>query len=339
MKNKKEREESADFGEVSKELFNLLPIRDLQEIFREIENFDGETPQTLLSKIKNRSFTIKKVSDEERKTFQKNLINFIRSPEYTLLVSTQLKRSTKFIKENLKKDSRHSLLLKLIGRADEKIAFASLHFLIVFLDEEQNLILSSRALNLLGKISNTSKERRKNLVVDLFKELPEPLYRRYLETIWRLSYLMESKIFPEQSPKFGELVIQSAHRLKKFPGLVISEMKLLRNSFAHNNFEYSLDDDSFTVWDENIPRTKMTANLIVKIANDATSICTETLPRVAQLYFLRNFLADSGFLEIYLQKIPTLASGNQNEVSKAEIELRSFMESLTKPMVNFFQHT
>jgi len=230
--------------------------------------------------------------------------------------------------------------MNLINKADENIEYVSLPFIIPFLDSERNFILFCKPIKLLEEINNSNGERRKNFVVELFREIPQPLYHNYLQVVWALSYLAESKMIPKETKqkKFGSLVYDSATRLKDFPGLVESKMKLLRNSFAHRNFEYNLGDDSFVVWDDNIPKEKMTADEIIKIAKDVTIMCIETFPFTAQLYFLRNFYLNSGLLDISLEKIPALTSGNPLEISKAENELSDFGKLLTEPMRNFFQN-
>lgn len=139
------------------------------------------------------------------------------------------------------------------------------------------------------------------------------------------------------TPTFGELVNQSANRLKDFPSLVESEMKVLRNSFVHKNFEYFLQYDSFVIWDKNTPKIQKTADEIVEIVNNVTSMCVDTFPLVAHLYLLRNFYLDSGLLEMQFKNIPALTSGDALESSKAEEEISAFVKLLTEPMVKFFQ--
>ncbi len=266
------------------------------------------------------------------------MLKAIRSPEYASLIKAEYEKSVKHIKKYLEKDSRYSLLINLINKADKDVEFVSLPLLMPFLDTEKNFILFCKPLKLLEEINNSIGEKRKNSVVELFREIPEPHYYKYLEAIWRLSFLSERKIFPKDTPRdFGELVFQSANRLKDFSGLVIDDMKLLRNSFAHSNFKYNFDGDSYEIWDRNTQPIKMSADKIVKIANDATLMCVETFPLIAQLYFLSNFYLNSGLLDIYLQNIPALASGNALEISKAENEILAFGQLLTEPMRVFFQ--
>ncbi|MGI8788873.1 MAG: hypothetical protein ACR2HG_14060 [Pyrinomonadaceae bacterium] len=169
-------------------------------------------------------------------------------------------------------------MLKLINKAGEKVEFISLSLLKRHLELEQNFVLYCKPINLLEKVKINGKEKRANLVVELIREISEPLYRNYLETVWRLSYIAESEMFPLKTLDFGELVNQSANRLKEFPNLVSNEMRLLRNSFTHKNFDYNLQDDSFIIWDKNSPKTKISADEVVKIANDVTLICVEIFP-------------------------------------------------------------
>jgi len=334
----KESKNINEFEEFGKELINLLPVNNLKKVFKQFEHFDGQTPETLLAKIKSKSLKSKKTSAEEQKSFQAKLLNAIRSPEYASLIKAEYEKSVKHIKKYLEKDSRYSLLINLINKADKNVEFVSLPLLMPFLDMEKNFILFCKPIKLLEEINNSNGEKRKNFVVELFREIPEPLYYKYLETILRLSFLSEKKIFLKDTPRdFGDLVFQSANRLKDFSGLVIGEMKLLRNSFAHNNFKYDFDGDSFDIWDRNTELIKMSADEIVKIANDATLMCVVTFPLIAQLYFLRNFYLDSGLLDIYLQNIPALTSGNALETSKAENEFLAFGQLLTEPMRVFFQ--
>ncbi len=326
-----------EFDEFGKELITLLPMNHMQKLFKQLENFDGETPETLLTKIKNKPLSFPRISDEKQKSFQDKFLSTIRNPKYALLIKAQCEENIKFIKTDLKKDSRYSLLINLTNKADKNIELVSLPFLRPFMDFERNFILFCKPINLLEKINKSVGEKRKNFLVELFREIPEPLYKNYSETVWRLSYLAELKMFPKETPKFGELVNQSMNRLRDFPCLVEGKMKLLRNSFAHNNFEYNLEDDSFVVWDDNTPKTNIAADEILKIAKDVTFMCVETFPLFCQLYLMQNFLIDSGFLETYLENISALTSGNPLEVSKAEKELSDFGEILTEPMRNFFQ--
>ena len=65
------------------------------------------------------------------------------------------------------------------------------------------------------------------------------------------------------------------------------------------------------------PPVKITADEIVKIANDITLMCVETFPLVAQLYLIRNFYINSGFLDLQLEKRSALTSENPEEVLEA----------------------
>jgi hypothetical protein len=280
MKKDKSKNHS-DFEEFGKEFISLIPINNLQKTFRQLENFDGGTPETLLAKIKNKPLTLPKLSDEKQKSLQENFLKALRSPEYASLIKAGHKKIVKDIKDHLAKDLRYSQLINLINKADEKIEFVSLAFLMPFLDLERNFILFCKPIKILEEINNSNGEKRKNFIVDIFKEIPEPLYYIYLEVVWKLSYLAELKMFPKDTPKFGALANQSANRLKDFSGLVESRMKYLRNSFFHSNFKYNLNDDSFIVWDDNTPKTKMTADELVKIAKAVTLMCVETFPLVA----------------------------------------------------------
>ena len=321
-----------------KEFIGLLSTNQFQKIIRLIENFDGKLPETLLAKIQTNSLNPKKPSIEEQKSFQDKFLNLVRSPEYASQIKFGFEDCIKDIKKRLEKDSRYSQLLNLISEADKNVEFVSLPFLLPFLDSERNFLDFCKPIKLLEEINESSGEERQNSIVDIFKEIPEPLYFTYLQTIWGLSFLSKKKIIPKDIPKdFGDLVFQSANHLKDFSGLVIDEMKLLRNSFAHNNFKYNFDSDSYDIWDRNTQPIKMSASEIVKIANDATLMCVETFPLIAQLYFLRNFYLNSGLLDIYLQNIPALTSGNALEISKAENEISAFGQLLTEPMRVFFQ--
>jgi hypothetical protein len=335
---KKEPKKLTALDEFSKEFINVLPMNNFQKIFKQIEGFDGETPETLLWKIKNKSSNFPQISDERQKSLQNKFRKAVYSPEYALQMKTKHEETVKFIKSHLKKDSRYSHLINLINKADKNVDFVSLSFLAPFAHPEQNFILLSKPVKLLEEINNNYGEKRKNFIVELFKEIPEPIYKNYLECIYKLSFVAESEKLPTEICDFGDLVVKSSHRLKDFSGLVASEIKLLRNSFAHNNFKYNLNDDSFIVWDKKTPTTKMSANEIVKIANEVTSMCVETFPLVAQLYLIRNFYLNSGFLDLLLEKMPALISENPEEVSKAEKELSDFGQLLTEPMQNFFQN-
>ena len=330
-------EKSNDLKSFGEEFFQLLPMNHINKIFRRFESFDGETPKTLLAQVNSETLKLKQLPDKEQTILQDKFLKAVRNPEFASAMKIGIEENIRFIKTLLKKDSRHSLLLKLINKAEEKIEFVSLPLLKSHLELEQNFILYCKPINLLEKVKTNSKEKRANLIVELIREISEPLYKNYLETVWRLSYVAESEMFPLKALDFGELVSQSANRLKEFPNLVLDEMRLLRNSFTHKNYDYNLQDDSFVVWDKNTPRTKKTADEIVKIASEATFMCVETFPLVAQLYLMRNFFLNSGLLETYFQKMPALTSGNPSEISSAEKELSAFAELIIEPMKEFYQ--
>lgn len=190
---KKAKKHSDDFEAFGKEFVQLLPINQLQKVIRKIETFDGETPKTLLSKIQNQSLNLKKISDKEQRAFQDKFLKAIRNPALGSEITAGMRESIKFIKESLKKDARHSLLLKLISKADEKVEFICLPFLKPFSDLEQNFILFSKPVKLLEEIKSSILEKRANLVVELIRELSEPLYKNYLEAIWRFSFFTEAE--------------------------------------------------------------------------------------------------------------------------------------------------
>ena len=330
---------SDELGKFDKEFSSLFSTNQFQKIIRQIENFDGELPETLLTKVKNKGANSSQISEEKQNLLQKSFFDAVNSAEFNLQIKTGFEQNISFIKDSLKKDSRFSQLLKLIKKADENVEFISLPLLFPFLNLEQNFLSFCKPLKFLEKINNSIEEKRKDSLIDLFREIPEKQYAMYLEVIWKLSFLAENKMFPKKKPKpFGNFVSQSAHRLKDYSGLVESKMGLLRNSFYHYNFKYNLAKDSFIIWDDNVPEIKITADKLAEIANDVTSICIVTFPLVAQLYFLRDFFLESGLLDIWLEKMPMIASENPLEISKAENELSTFGRLLTKPMRIFFQN-
>jgi hypothetical protein len=334
---KEEFDMSDDLKFFSEDLFQLLPMNHIKKIFKRFESFDGETPKTLLAQMNSQTLELKELSEEEQTVLQNNFLKAVCSPDFALAMKTGIADNIKFLETILAKDVRSSHLLKLIDEADKKIKFASISLFWSHLQLEKNFILYCKSINLLEKVKTTRKEKRANHLAELIREISEPLYKNYLETVWRLSYLAESKMFPLKAPDFGELVNQSENRLKDFPNLVSNEMRLFRNSFTHKYFDYNLEDDSFVVWDRKIPKMKKTADEIVKVVSEVTFLCVETFPLVAQYYLMRNLFLNSGLLDAYLQKMPALTSENPLEVSKANKELSDIGQSLFEPMKDFFQ--
>ncbi len=69
---KKVSKNSNEFEEFGEELINSFPANNLKKLFKQFGDFDGQTPETLLAKIKSESLKPKKTSVEEQNFFKLN---------------------------------------------------------------------------------------------------------------------------------------------------------------------------------------------------------------------------------------------------------------------------
>lgn len=321
---------------VGKKLFNMFPeiSSTILALVNITENFDSKSPQTELYKFNKKMEALDHMPERKKKklarllfwAFKKMLKN---EPEPPLVDDL-----CKHAKEQAKKDSRYSLLIKLMNKADEKIPNSSILAIMGYLKPHETLAVNATLAESLEAAEKAHGEHRAKLIRHALLEVSEYAYYPYLLAIFRLSYLAEGEMPPLEILPFGELVKQAANRLKDYPGLVEERAGWLRNCAAHHLPNYLPDEDAVIVGAKGVPPVKMKVDELVEITKSIHLISTHTILQVSNLYMLRNFI-QGDFLKLIWQNLRDSLSNDPEKIALVEKNFETHFQAKFQKLIDF----
>jgi hypothetical protein len=113
-------------------------------------------------------------------------------------------------------------------------------------------------------------------------------------------------------------------RLDEYPGLVDPNIGWMRNSAAHLNSEYLIEQDAILIWDKKHDAVIVPVNELLDRVESIYQLSCRIVQRVSQLYMFRNFMRDTGLLREVIARYPVIFFGNQEEISQAEAEISDY---------------
>jgi hypothetical protein len=320
------------------ELLNIVP--ELPQMLRRLndrlEDFDVRQPKTFIADTKN-DFEVlaNKLQGREQRVLRL-LWRLFGKLAFKVAAKPMLFEAIAIAKKEAAVDSRYSLLLKLMHKADEAIPLISMVVSFRHGDPESSLPPQCAPLVYLQQAERESGEARATSVLDALRATSEFVYRPYLVTIWCLSYLKEREIPPTQVPDFGELVKQTYRRLEDFPGLVEPDAGWMRNSAVHYLPNYILEEDALVLEAKNVQPVKVRVDDLLELVQRMYRISAMTIHRVGQLYMFRDLFLNTGLFDIFVENIPHIYSGNKKRIAIAEQELMEYGKTLLEPLKEFF---
>ncbi|HKP46315.1 MAG TPA: hypothetical protein VJT50_06925 [Pyrinomonadaceae bacterium] len=324
--------------EIAGEIIRIMPQlpQVMRRTLRRAEHFDTKQPATTIENIKKDFESLPLAIGNGSPEVAEKLIVLLSSPDASDGFREIFKDVVKTLKQQAARDARYSQLLKLMAEADARIPFISIIVSLRHGDPVDHIVSQCAPIDLLERASKTRGEERATAILRALDEITELLYRRYVITIWQLSFFKNNAI-PPSPPSTGNLIRQAYERLHhNYPTLIEPDAGWLRNSAEHNPRKYLPHKDVVLMWDRNVPAIEVRVDDLVAIANRMYSISATTIQRVAQLYMLRNTLLNTGLLDSLLSCLRDLTSADVRAQRAAEERLIATARIVTAPLEAFF---
>ena len=206
---------------IAKRLWKMVPRKVRNTMFEMIHSADGFDPrrpavfisqfQSLLQEGERlTSSPPANLTSRQQWALKRILVLLRRYP-----IANELRlfapKLTRIAKQEAMRNSRESLLLKLIYEADQNVPLVSMIFLHDSMQSIKRLRSQLEPADLLASLESTSGGIRARALVRAYRETSEWLYEPYLRVLWRLSNFAfnEARVEPKS---FGPLVDQLSQR-------------------------------------------------------------------------------------------------------------------------------
>ncbi len=340
----REKKRSSLDDEIERVVLCFMPElpRVFEKLVVDIEVYDGSEPRAFLSRLESRLRPIGERLQNRVHRLQRIFVKFLG--KFTARVITR-KFALMFIrlaKTAASADKRYSLLLRLMHEVDHKIPFASLMVAGEYVDgrapgyvdAKAFFVAQSTVMNLYMRAQKVTGEERATLALIAYAKTVDLLYKPYLIALWFLAYIKAGKPLPLHTPELGTMMAVIVERLPEYSALVNPDAVWLRNSAVHNEPHYE-SDDSIWMWDRNNPKKKMQVHELMELTENLYVISTHTIQAVSQLYFIRDFALNAGFVDMMGDCIGYAASEDLDNLKAAESIATEHAESLLKPLTDF----
>jgi hypothetical protein len=328
--------------EIERSFIRLMPElpRVFEKLIIKVERFDGAQPRSFLDQIeqdlKPLGENIKGGEDRFRRLFARLLGRFTAR----VLVRKFALILIKMAKTSAASDSRYSLLLKLMHEIDQHTPFASLMVAGEYvdarapgyLDAKAFFVAQSTAMNFYKRAEEASGEERATLALIAHAKTVDLLYKPFLIALWFFSYIKVGSRLPVNVPEPGTMMAVIIDRLPEYHGLVDPDAIWMRNSAVHNEPEYE-SDDSIWMWDRKHPRKRVKVNELMSLTESLYVMSTRTIQSVSQLYFLRDFILNTGLLDMFADCVAHEASDDHEKLKNSESLAKAHAESLLGPLM------
>lgn len=324
--------------EIVDEIIRIMPqLPDvMRRTLRRAEQFDSKQPTVTIERIKKDFEHLPLALENGSAELAAKLIELLSSPTASEAFRGIFEDLVKTLKTQAAEDIRYSQLLKLMAEADARVPFVSITVSLRHSDPVEHIVSQCAPIDLLQRANKTRGEERATAVLRALDETTELLYRRYVITVWQLSFFKNGEM-PPPPPSTGNLIRQAYQRLyRDYPTLVEPNAGWLRNSAEHNPRRYVVDKDAVLMWDKNVPPVEVSVDDLLAIVNRMYSMSAITIQRVAQLYMLRNTLLKTGLLDSLFFCVRDLTSTDILVQRAAEERLIASARTVTAPLEAFF---
>lgn len=306
----------------------------LKRFAKEAKRFDSKHPAKALARVKGIAEKLALNITVDEGQIMTDLRQMFAAPSMQQELRQLLQYLPRAAKKEASANPNYSLLLKLIGKADEQVPLISLAALFNAADPTNNLRPQCEPLDLIEQAENSKGEARAKAVIRAYLEVAEWLYKPYLRRLWLLSCVITNdwRVRPEH---LGNLVVQLERRLADYPGLVEGNAGWRRNAAAHGHWEYVKTEDALIMWDKNRPQEKVPIRELLAQVNSMYQISGPTFTLVAQLYFFRDFMWNTGLAEALIVRIPRFLSSDEARRADAEQEVIKKAIKVFAPLENY----
>lgn len=340
---RKERRPILD-DQIERALLRLMPElpRVFEKLMVDIEVFDGSQPRTFLSEIEGRLKPIGEKLQGRGDRLQRILVKFLGKFPARVITRKFALMLIRIAKTAASADKRYSLLLRLFHEVDQKIPLVSLMVASEYVDgrapgyvdAKAFFVAQSTVMNLYKRAQKAAGEERSTLALIAYAKTIDLLYKPYLIALWFFSYVKMGKPLPSHTPELGTMMAVIVDRLPEYSALVNPDAVWLRNSAVHNEPHYE-GDDSIWMWDRKHSKKKLQVRELMELTESLYVISTHTIQSVSQLYFVRDFILNTGLLDMMADCIGYAASEDHDNLKAAEAIATAHAESLLKPLRDF----
>ncbi len=313
------------FRKIFPALDNALP-----DIARLLTNFDPLAPRTTFAEGKKLLGSYTASNSVNGRPLLYLIKVGIKTGGLKTFMTAQLDHVIKTAKFEAEKDSRYSLLLKLMHSIDQIKPFGSYVVIHRHADPNERFLSQMDPLADLEAARNETGERRFNHTKEAFRRTIEHLYDPYLRTLMFLSYLRlqkdEAELKQVHTMELGSVMGHVEAKLSDYPGLFDTRVVWFRNAITHEILDYDLDTDVITLKDRKRSGTITTTELL-ELTESIYQLSAKTVTLVSQLYLFREFYRDTGFFDAYLEFGPRMTvEADPLKLAELEKEFREYCE-------------
>ncbi|HMM78751.1 MAG TPA: hypothetical protein PKC65_01895 [Pyrinomonadaceae bacterium] len=276
-----------------------------------VNDFDPATPQTSLAKLDR----ILSGMTPSTPASQRFILRFIKAatrvPRFRQNILDQLDEVITMTKTEAKKDSRYSLLLKLMHDADKKTVLAGGVVTFRHADPSQWFAVQMNSKSKIDRAKSAVGELRANAAKDAFRDTVEYLYTPYIKTLVYLSLLREGRdeesLKKVEGMRFGNAIKYLSAKLSDYLKLFDDRAGWMRNCATHDYVPFDLPTDSSIFRDREKNPIPISTDDLLALTEDMYQLAGETVARVGQLYMFREVFRNMGLRDILLDHIPVIA--------------------------------
>ncbi len=299
---------------------------------RLVNEFDPMTPRTTIAKGKKLLDSYLKLDSVRGRFFVRLLKIGIRSRFFKEHLTTHLDDVIKIAKTEAERDSRYSLLLKLMHEVDQVEPLGSYVVVYRHADPEKCFLKQMDPLPDFEAARTCSGERRFNHAIEALRRTVEHLYDPYIKTLVYLSYLRDKKSAAEfsniEGMNLGVAIDHLRTRLSDYSGLIDMRAAWFRNAITHEIPEYDRATDTLVLSDRS-KSAALTTDELLEMAESSYQLSAKTVVFVSQLYLFRNVLRDTGFFDMCLEYVPRMALETEpGELKSIEEEFGKRIEEI-----------
>lgn len=304
----------------------------LPDIARLLSSFDPLTPRTTFAEGKKLLSSYAAPGSMNARLLIYLIKLGIKTGGLKTFMTAQLNYAIKIAKVEAEKDSRYSLLLKLMHSIDQIAPFGSYVVIHRHADPNKTFLSQVDPLSELEAAQSTTGERRFNHTKEAFRRTVEHLYDPYLRTLMFLSYLRLQKGDAElqqiHTMDLGNVMGHVEAQLSDYSGLFDARVVWFRNAITHEILDYELATDVITLKNRKRSGTIATTELL-KLTESIYQLSAKTITLVSQLYLFREFYRDSGFFDGCIEYIPRMAvESDLQKLAELEKEFAEYCESI-----------
>ena len=279
----------------------------LERLFNE---FDPATPRATIAKGKKVLDTYLTMDPVKGRFLFRLLKLVLHNGLFKDHLRTQLDLVIRAAKNEAERDSRYSLLLRLMHEVEQIRPMGSYIVMHRHANPEESFLRQMDPLSDLEAARNSSGERRFNHTIEGLRRTVEHLYDPYIRTLVFLSYVRDKKSERDFNAihvmNLGVALEHLKSRLPDYSGLFDTRAAWFRNAVTHEILEYDPETDKLILKGRDRSAVVTTDELLL-LVESWYQLSAKTIVFVSQLYLFREVFRDTGFFDLCFEFIPRMA--------------------------------